>query len=295
MNKRSLVGIFTGAGRVRGERNAKRASKLKGIVSTAFVERKAQRQRRLTTEQVNDLKQLLGSEHLIPFAESALWMASETGIKQGILPQRKLKELHDAAVTLEQFATVLDRAENEQPPKVSEIPLFYYLMPSVAATLIEYPALDDAVLDTSGMQLRAWLEVIKVSTELANLDEKFGRRGPRKKAYNKVAISVLVPCFCRTQGNPRNSATFRKVARIVLAPLDAGERKQEERIRHLRNNPRRLSASSKLGAELAALEEQQKKTDARRDWVRKLCDEALKDNSWINHCMKMATGNNSEK
>ncbi len=265
------------------------------MVSTAFVEKESQRQRRLTTEQENDLRQLLGSEHIIPFAELALWLASEAGIKQDILPQRKLKELHDAAETLEQFAKVLWRAEDEQLPKGSEIPLFYYLMPSVADTLIERPALGDAVLNTGGMQLRAWLEVIKVSTELANLNEKFGRRGPRKKAHHKLIMSALVHGFCHAQGDPCNSDTFRKVARIVLAPLDAGERKREERTRRLRNSPRRLSTNSELRTELAMLEKQQKRMDARRDWVRKLCDEALKDDAWISLCMKSDSGNNSEK
>jgi len=259
------------------------------------VERKSLRQKRLTTEQENDLRQLLGSERLIPCAEVALWLASEADIMQDILPQRKLKKLHDAAVTLEQFATVLDRAENEQLPKLHDIPLFYYLMPSVADTLIEHPALGDRVLNTSGAQLRDWMEVIRVSTEGANLGDRFGRRGRRKKVCNKTAIRVLVCGFCRTQGDPRNGVMFRKVARIVLAPLDAGERKREERIRRLRNNPRRLSTSFELMTELATLEKQQKKTDARRDWVRKLCDKALKDDAWISLCMETATGNNSKK
>lgn len=281
MNKRSLLAdIFANAGRGRGELNTKRARKLKWIEETILgpIERKSLRQRRLTTEQENDLRQLLGNERFIAYAELALWLVSESVIIKDILPQRKLKELHDAAETLERFATALDRAENYLAPRFREVPIFYYLMPSVADTLIERPALGDAVLNTSGAQLRAWLEVIRVSTERANLGEKFGRRGPRKKAHHKVAMTALMYGFSQTQGDPRNSDTFRKAVKIVLAPLDAGERERKERIRRLRNSPRRLSASPELRTELATLEKRQKKADTRRDdRVRKLCDDVLKD------------------
>lgn len=298
MNKRNLLAeIFADAGRARGELNAQRARKLKWWRETIGVplEGKALLQRRLTTEQENDLRQLLGSERFITYAEVGLWLADETEIMQVMVKQRRLKKLHDAAETLESFAKVLDRAENGQLPETREIPLFYYLLPSVADTLTEHPALGDAVLNTSGAQLRAWLEVIRISTEHVNFREKFGRRGPRKKTHHKMAMSGLVLGFCETLGDPRNSNQFREAAKIVLAPLNAGERERKERIQHLRCRPRQLGASPELRAELATLEKQQKKADAGRDWVRKLCDKALKDETWIDACMKLVAGNNSEK
>lgn len=269
----------------------------------------------MTPEQEQDLRDLLGNNaqttHFFAWVELALRQKEATRYlsQRASMHRHELKELYNAADKMSRLFSVLDYAERHDIPNIDDAEsMFLYLsfIPALADQMLTSNTVKKvwasegvgwATDSASAPRLRAWMEAVKDCAQNMLLDEDPNRRGRRKDYPHQVALLILIQGFCKTQAEPLPEAKdkFTKAATIVLAPLSEYERQQKKRLYTLRSRPRKTSRNPDLLDELRNLERAEKTMIRGRDWVRKLCDKALKDETWIDSCMKLATGNNSGK
>jgi|GEM_PF-3091378 len=227
--------------------------------------------KRLTHEQAQDLRELLGDSEsttqFIHYAETALHVGHELDIGLDILGKKRLRALREAAEKMRFLASVIERAERGNiedglPPR--EIALAFYFVPTLAKQIADNPVQAWRMADTG--QVRAWMEAVEDTAQhlLAGTEGK----GRDKNRCRHVAIRWLEKGWNETQPDPDAKDMFIRAVTIILTPQN-----NAARIRKLQARPRRLAASGEKQRELAELE---RADNSARDRIRHQVSAALK-------------------